>query len=93
MASTTNLRGARSVSWLGSAALHSEPERVRPLLLLLRLKLLGLRAESKGVGPRLLLLLVGGGVQVPALRAVLAAAGAIQNPALHAIHRNEIVRR
>jgi hypothetical protein len=79
---TTNLCGARSVPRLGSAALHSEPERVRPLLLLL--KLLGLRAESKGVRPRLLLLLLlaGGGVQVPTLRPVLAAARVIRNTAL-----------
>jgi hypothetical protein len=77
---TTNLCGARSVPRLGSAALHSEPERVRPLLLL-RLKL---RTESKGVRSRLLLLLllVGGGVQVPTLRPVLAAARVIRNTAL-----------
>ena len=84
---TTNLCRASSVPLLGSAALHPEPKTVRLLLL----KLLGLRPEgllllllpapgtkSEGV-LRLLLLLVRGGVQVPALRPVLAAARIIQN--------------
>lgn len=94
----------RCVPLLRSAALHPEPKGVRPLLLLLLLlKLLGLRtegllllllpargAEPKGVGPRLLLLLllVGGGVQVPALLPVPAAA-ALEVPAelLPPVHR------
>lgn len=93
---------ASNVPLLGStAALHPEPKPVRLLLLLL--KLLGLRTErllllrparrteSKGVGLRLLLLLllvVGGGVQVPALRPILAAA-ALEVPAelLPPVHR------